>query len=78
MTKASRKLHSVKVSGRHRQYRRVAQGLSNAPATFQCLFIKVLISMLFSNEFVYIDDVLLMANNFKSNWRQILQESSWP
>jgi hypothetical protein len=50
--------------GRHYQSRRMAQSLSNAPATFQCLFIKVLISMLFSNEFVYIDDVLLMVNNF--------------
>jgi len=52
------------VGGSHYQYVRMANGLCNAPHTFQALLTKVLGNMLFTSALCYIDDVLLMSLNF--------------
>jgi len=50
------------VGGSHYQYVRMANGLCNAPHTFQALLTKVLGRMLFTT--AYIDDILLMSSSF--------------
>lgn len=52
------------VGGSHYQYIRMANGLCNAPHTFQALLTKVLGRMLFTSALCYIDDVLMMSQNF--------------
>ena len=59
------------VGGSHYQYVRMANGLCNAPHTFQALLTKVLGRMLFSSAICYIDDCLIMSHNAEQHFEHL-------
>jgi hypothetical protein len=51
----------------HYEFRRLAFGLRNSPATFQQLMTSVLRHLLFKYALVYIDDILIFSSNMKDH-----------
>lgn len=67
----SKQRTAFSVGGSHYQYVRMANGLCNAPHTFQALLTKVLGRMLFTSALCYIDDVLIMSEHFELHCRHL-------
>ena len=68
LTDESKPKTAFSVAGKHYQYKRMVQGLSNSAQCWQRLLTKVLSDMLFKSAIVYLDDVLLLSRDFDEHF----------
>ena len=68
----SRKITAFTVPGKGMyQFKRMPYGLKNAPAKFQRLMDKIIIPDLKHNVFCYLDDIIIMTENFEEHLKHL-------